>query len=180
MNMDPQTAGPLIGVAVAVVMILLRNRRPRILRPHLMWIFPLVITALMGLAIWGTGHTPGMPHAPFHLADWGVLALGTVLGGVAGFWRGRMTTIYREPDGVLKAQASPIGLILIVALMLGRRMLAAWLEPHAASLGLSVLAVTDTFLVFVAAMFIVQRAEMWVRARHIQAGEPDAHVEAVA
>ena len=35
-------------------------------------------------------------------------------------------------------------------------------------------------LVFVAAMIIVQRVEMFIRARRIQAGKPDDHVDLAA
>ncbi len=88
-----------------------------------------------------------------------------------------MTTIEKHDDGSLKAQSSPIGLLFIILLMLGRRGLAAWLEPHAGDLGLNVLAVTDAFLLFVVGMIVVQRLEMWIRARRILAGGADAHVE---
>lgn len=176
--MEPQTLAPLIALAIALPLILLRNRRPRTLRPQWMWVLPLIMAVLMGFAIWGTSMTPGMDHSPFGATDWGVMALGVVLGGVAGWWRGKMTTIEKHADGTLKAQASPIGLILIVGLLLGRRALSAWLEPHAEQLGLSALAVADAFLVFIAAMIILQRVEMWIRAKRIQAGETDSHVAA--
>ena len=172
-----QTLAPLIAIAIALPMILLRNRKPRTLRPHLMWIMPVVIILLMGLAIWGTSMTPGMPHTAFGPVDYGVLGLGLILGGVAGWWRGKMTTIDKHDDGTLKAMASPIGLILIILLMVGRRFLASWLEPHAGELGLNVLAVADAFLLFVVGMIVVQRLEMWIRARRILAGASDAHVE---
>ncbi|MFJ6025051.1 DUF1453 domain-containing protein [Brevundimonas sp. NPDC092305] len=178
--MGPQEYGPLIGVAVALPLILLRNRRPRTLRPQWMWVVPLIIVALMGFAIWGTSMQPGATHTPFNAASWAVIVAGLILGGVAGWWRGRMTTIEKHADGTLKAQASPIGLILIVALLLGRRALSAWLEPHAASLGLDAIAVADAFLVFVVGMIVMQRIEMFIRAKRVEAGRPDDHVEAAA
>lgn len=178
--MDPQHYIPLIVIAVTLPLMLLRNRRPRVLHPQRMWIMPVLMCALMALAIWGTWMQPGLAHAPFTPLDWTLLAVGVLLGGAAGWWRGKMTTIEKHADGALKAQASPVGLILIIALLLGRRALSAWLEPHAASLGLSVMAVTDAFLLFVAAMIVMQRVEMYVRARRIQSGGTDAHVETAA
>ena len=175
--MSPEQYAPLIAIAVAVPIMLLRNRRPRTLRPQWMWVMPLVIVLLIGLGIWGSSQAPGVNHRPFGTLDYGVLALGLILGAVTGWWRGKMTTIERHADGTLKAQASPIGLVLILALMLGRRALAAWLEPHAGDFGLNVLAVADAFLLFVAAMIVVQRLEMWIRARRILAGQTDDHVE---
>jgi len=175
--MTPEQYAPLIAIAVAVPIMLLRNRRPRTLRLRWMWIMPALIVVMIGLGIWGSSQAPGVSHRPFGPLDYLILALGLVLGAAAGWWRGKMTTIERHADGSLRAQASPIGLVLILALMLGRRALAAWLEPHAADWGLNVLAVADAFLLFVAAMIVVQRIEMWIRARRILAGQTDDHVE---
>jgi hypothetical protein len=91
-----------------------------------------------------------------------------------------MTTIEKHADGTLTAQASPIGLILIIAVMLGRRGLSAFLEPHAAEWGLNALAITDAFLLFVVGMIVMQRVDMFIRARRIQAGAGDSHVNMVA
>ncbi|MBX3476872.1 MAG: DUF1453 family protein [Brevundimonas sp.] len=178
--MEPQQYIPLGAVAVMLPLVLLRNRRPRTLRPQWMWVAPAIIVPLMGLAIWGTSMQPGVAHASFGPLDWLILAMGLVLGAAAGWQRGRMMTIEKHSDGALKAQASPLGLILIVLLLFGRRALGAWLEPHAASLGLSAIAVADAFLLFVAAMIVLQRIEMYVRARRILAGGSDAHVESAA
>lgn len=138
---------------------------------------PALIIVLIGFGVWGSSQAPGLSRQPFAPLDYAVLALGLTLGTVAGWWRGKMTTIERHADGTLKVQASPIGLVLILGLMLGRRMLAASLEPHAAEWGLNVLAVTDAFLLFVAGMTVLSRIEMWIRARRILAGQSDDHVE---
>lgn len=179
-EMSPQVLGPLIGLAIALPLIFLRNRRPRTLNPQWMWVMPAIIVPLMGLALWGTSMEPGAVHTPFDALSWAILAAGLILGGAFGWWRGKMTTIEKHTDGMLKAQASPIGLILIIAVMLGRRALSAFLEPHAAEWGLNALAITDAFLVFVVGMIVVQRVEMYIRARRIQAGAGDSHVEMVA
>ena len=178
--MTPQQYAPLIGIVVAVGIILLRNSKPRTLRLEFMWVAPLLVIVAIGFALWGMSKSPGAGHAAFAAGDWAVLALGLSLGGLAGWWRGRMTTIEKHPGGVLKAQASPIGLLLIVALMLGRRALSAFLEPHAAALGLNSLALTDAFMVFVVGMIVIQRLEMFLRAKKVLAGGGDAHVEATA
>ena len=178
-EMSPQVLGPLIGLTIALPLIFLRNRRPRTLNPQWMWVMPAIIIPLMGLALWGTSRDPNVPHIPFDGMAWTILAVGLVLGGVFGWWRGKMTTIEKHADGTLKAQASPIGLILIIAVMLGRRALSAFLEPHAAEWGLNGLAITDAFLLFVVGMIVVMRIEMFIRAKRIQAGAGDDHVEAV-
>ncbi|HYC67332.1 CcdC protein domain-containing protein [Brevundimonas sp.] len=176
--MSTQQLIPLIAVLIALPLILLRNRRPRTLRPQWLWVMPAVIVVLMGFALWGTSMDPDVPHAAFDALAWAVLAIGLLLGGVFGWWRGRMTTIEKHADGALKAQASPLGLILIIAVMVGRRALTAFLEPHAADYGLNPLAIADAFLLFVVGMIVVQRIEMFIRARRILAGGTDAHVEA--
>ena len=178
--MTPQQYGPLIGIGLALVIFLLRNRAPRTLRPQYLWVAPAIMIPLMAFALWGQSHVPGASRAPFAALDWIVLAFGLILGTVAGWWRGKMTTIEKHADGTLKAQASPIGMILIVILLLGRRALSAFLEPHAAAWGLNATAVADAFLVFVVGMIIVQRVEMYIRARRVQHGGTDSHVEATA
>lgn len=178
--MGPQQYIPFIAVGLALVMIVLRNRAPRTLRPQYLWVAPAIIVPLMAFAIWGTSMTPGASHARFAPVDWAVLAVGLVLGGIAGWWRGKMTTIEKHADGTLKAQASPIGMILIFGLLVGRRALSAFLEPHAAAWGLNATAVADAFLVFVVGTIIVQRIEMYIRARRVQHGGTDSHVEATA
>lgn len=179
-DMSPQVLGPLIGLAIALPLILLRNRAPRTLNPKWLWVTPAIIVPLMGLALWGSSMAPGAPDAAFDALSWTILAIGLILGGVFGWYRGKMTTIEKHADGTLKAQASPLGVILIVAVMLGRRALSAWLEPHAAEYGLNALAITDAFLLFVVGMIVVQRLEMYIRARRIQSGGGDSHTETVA
>ncbi len=179
LDMSPQVLGPLIGLAIALPLIFLRNRKPRTLNPQWMWVMPAIIVPLIGLALWGTSMDPTIPRVAFDSVAWAILAVGLVLGGAFGWWRGKMTTIEKHADGTLKAQASPIGLILIIAVMLGRRALSAFLEPHAAAWGLNALAITDAFLLFVVGMIVVQRVEMFIRARRIQSGADDSHVETV-
>ena len=178
--MSPQQYAPLLVILVLLPIILLRNRAPRTLRPKWMWVTPAVIVPLMGLALWGSSKQPGMDHTPFDAASWAILAVGLILGGVAGWWRGKMTTIEKHADGTLKAQASPLGIILIIGLFVGRSALRSVLEPHAAAWHLNALAIADAFLLFVVGMIVVQRIEMFIRARRVQAGGSDSHVEAAA
>jgi len=178
--MTPRQYIPFIAVGVALVLILLRNRAPRTLRPQYLWVAPAIMLPLMAFALWGQSHVPGANRAPFAALDWIVLAFGLILGTVAGWWRGKMTTIEKHADGTLKAQASPLGIILILALLLGRNALRSFLEPHAAALGLNGTAVADAFVVFLIGTIVVQRIEMYLRARRVQHGGTDSHVEATA
>lgn len=178
--MTPQQYGPLIGIGIALVVILLRNRAPRTLKPEQMWIMPLILIALISFGIWGSSMAPDAPHTPFGVDAWGILALGLVLGCIAGWWRGKTVTIEKEPDGTLKAQASPIGLILVVLLLVSRTALRPWLESHASGWHLNALAISDAFLLFALGLVVVQRIEMYLRARRVLAGGSDSHVEIAA
>lgn len=176
--MTPQQYAPLIVLLVLLPVILLRNRAPRTLRPQWMWVTPVIVLPLIGLGLWGSSQAPGADHTPFGPVSWLILALGLGLGGLAGWWRGKMTTIEKHPDGTLKAQASPLGLLLIVGLFMGRSALRSVLEPHAAAWHLNALAIADAFLLFVVGMIVMQRVEMFIRARRVLAGGTDSHVEA--
>jgi hypothetical protein len=178
--MTPQQYGPLIGVGIAVIVILLRNRQKRTLRPELMWILPAIFIPLIAFGLWGMRQAPGADLTPYRVADWCLLAGCAVLGAVAGFWRGSMVTIEKDPDGVLKAQASPLGIILIIVLLAVRSFARPWLEGHAESLGLHIVAVEQGFLLLAGGLIVTQRAEMFIRARRIMAGAPDPHVEVLA
>lgn len=176
--MTPEQYGPLIGIGIALVVILLRNQKPRQLRVQYMWITPLLVAVAIGFGLWGMSMAPDASHAPFGPGAWTILAAGLILGAAAGYQRGRMTTIERAPDGGLQAQASPLGILLIVVLIGSRSLLRPWLDAQAGVWHLNALAVQDAFLLFAAAMVIAQRVEMAIRARRIQAGKPDDHVTA--
>lgn len=171
--MTPQTVGPLIGVGVALIVILLRNRRKRTLRPHLMWIAPVLILPLIGLGLWASSQ-----HAHLGPLAWLVFALALGLGGAAGWWRGKTITIEKDADGVLKAQASPLGLVLVVGLLAARTGLREVAQSQADAWRLDPVVVTDAFLFFAIGLIVAQRLEMYIRARRVQAGGSDPHVEA--
>jgi hypothetical protein len=173
--MSPQQLIPLAVIPVAVVLVLLRNRRKRVLRPHLLWVVPAIVGPLILLGVWGSSRAVGA--APFGAGAWAILLVGGVLGGVAGWWRGKTITIEREPDGSLRSQASPLGLVLVVALFAFRGVLRPLIESHAAQWRLNALAVTEAFLVFALALIVLQRVEMYIRARRIMAGGSDARLE---
>ena len=74
MDMSPQVLGPLIGLAIALPLIFLRNRKPRTLNPQWMWVLPVIIVPLMALAIWGSSMDPNVSHTPFDALAWSILA----------------------------------------------------------------------------------------------------------
>ncbi|WP_339914731.1 DUF1453 domain-containing protein [uncultured Brevundimonas sp.] len=174
--MTPQQLAPLIAIAIVLPLVLLRNRRPRVLRPDRMWILPAIFVPFIAFGLWGMHQGPLADLSPYAALDWVVLAIALGLGVVAGWWRGRMITIHKDGDDVLKAQASPLGLVILVALLLGRQALRPWLEDHAGAFGLNITAIEQAFLVFVIGLILVQRLEMFLRARTVMAGGKDAHL----
>ncbi|HEY1071694.1 CcdC protein domain-containing protein [Brevundimonas sp.] len=173
--MSPQTMGPLIGIGVALIVILLRNRRKRTLRPHLLWIVPLLVTVAIVFGLWANTQHPHF--GPF---AWMAFVVALALGGVAGWQRGKTITIEKEPDGSLKAQASPLGLILVIGLFAARAGLREVMQTNAAAWHLDAVVVTDAFMLFAVGMIVTQRIELYIRARRVLAGGTDSHVEVAA
>lgn len=176
--MSPQQLIPLAVIPVAIVLVLLRNRRKRVLRPHLLWVVPAIVGPLILLGVWGTSRAVGA--APFDAGAWAILLVGGVLGGVAGWWRGKTITIEKEPDGSLKAQASPLGLVLIVGLLAARTGLREVMQENAAAWHLDAVVITDAFMIFAIGLIVAQRLEMYLRAPRVLAGGTDEHVEVAA
>lgn len=136
-----------------------------------MWVVPALVLPLIGMGLWFT------PHVPFGPLAYLALAIALTLGGLVGWWRGKTITIEKQPDGVLKAQASPLGLILIVGLLAVRGGLREVMQTHAAAWHLDAAVVTDAFLLFAVGLIMAQRIEMYLRARRVQAGGIDDRVE---
>lgn len=175
--MTQQQLIPLIAIAAVIPLVLLRNRKPRTLRPEFLWVVPLLVVAAISFGFWALSMSSrgAPPTDPVSLL---ILAVGLALGAAFGWQRGKMTTIHKAPDGVLKAQASPIGLFIIIGVMVGRRALEPWIAAHAADWHINPLAILEAFMLFAAGMVVTQRIEMFIRARNIQHGGTDAHVEA--
>lgn len=173
-SMTAQQFAPLIGLAVAAPLILLRNRRPRTLHVRWLWVAPAITLPLLALALWGASQAPGAAAAHFGPLALAVLAAGLALGAVAGWWRGRAIRIEQNADGSLKAQGSPLGFILIFGLLLGRTALRSLIEPRAAGWGLDAIVITDAFILFAVGLIAAQRLEMYLRARRILDASPRA------
>ena len=171
--MTPEQIVPLAVIPVVLVLVLLRNRRPRVLRPQWMWVVPVLILVGIGSGLYFT------PHAPFGPLAWAAFAAALAVGALAGWWRGKTITIQKAADGTLMAQASPFGLILIVGLLLGRTAVRSVMESQAASWHVDAAVITDAFMLFAVGLVVAQRLEMFIRARAVLAGRADSHVEVV-
>ena len=162
--MSPEVVAPLIGVAVALPMMLLRNRRPRKMNVGLLWVAPVLVVVGIGAALYL------QPHAPWGPLAYAGMTAGLAVGAVAGWWRGKTTAISRDPEsGAILAQASPAGMILIVGLLLVRNAVRMWTESNPGAAGFDAAAAADGLLLFAVGLVAVSRLEMWLRARRLQA-----------
>jgi len=156
-----QTYGVFVGVAVAVVILFLRNRRARALKIERLWIRPAIFLALLLLALFGS------PPALTPLAI-GILAVSLIVGSLIGWQRARFVRIDIHPEThELSAQPSMWGMLFIVALLLLRLLLRQQLTANAAVLGVSPITLTDAFLLFAVGMMVTYGVEIWIRARRM-------------
>ena len=157
--MGPQPGGIWTAVVplLFIVMTLLRGSRARNLKIEQLWIMPVVILALIGLAL----SQQGVPSAVGIVVDVVALALGAAL----GWWRGRFTNITIAPEThALTSKASPVGLILIAGVFAIRYFVRGYATAHAGELHASVAEITDAFLVLAVGLVCAQRLEIWLRA----------------
>ena len=163
--MHPQNA-KLISYAVTAVIVVLvlffRMRgmaRGRRLRLEWLWVMP---------AIFLLASIASIVQAPPTGIDWAWLALALIVGGVIGWYRGRMMRITVDPEThALNMQASPAALIFLVALFAIRFGLRAALASEADAWRLNVAVISDAFVLFAFGLFGVQRLEMALRARRL-------------
>jgi hypothetical protein len=159
---------PLLLIAVVVALRARKLSKKQPLKLAGLWIRPLFLLAacILVLAI----PQPGMPARYFAVLDWAVLALAAVIGGIGGWYLGRTTAIEVHPEnGTLMAQASPVGLFVILGLMLVRTGLRAGVRLEAEAWHLDVVLIFDGLIVFTALLFAVRSLEMYLRAKKVMA-----------
>lgn len=154
-----QSAGVLIGLAVLVPILLLRNARPRKLKLELLWVRP---------AIWALAAVLSFSAAPPAMSPLtlGALGLALILGAALGWQRGRLMRIAVDPDTHnMTLQASPAAMIFIVALFALRTFARGaglgGIGPTHAPVSL----VVDVLILFSLAMMLAQSFEIGLRGR---------------
>ena len=147
---------PLIFISIALV----RGSQARNLRVERLWISPVIVMAMIGLAI---SQTP--PASALGIAlDIVAIAIGAGM----GWWRGRFTNITVNPDThALTSKASPVGMILILAIFALRYALRTYASESASLLHASVNDISDAVLLLAVGLVCAQRLEMWLRARRL-------------
>jgi Protein of unknown function (DUF1453) len=143
---------------VAIALVILRNARARRLRIETLWIMPVVILVLVGLSF----SQQGAPSPLVLGVDIGALAVG----GLLGWWRARFTHISVDPaTHQLTSRASPVGMLLILAIFALRYGIRLYAAQDAG--GLPVNAVADAALAVTVGLVCAQRLELALRATRL-------------
>jgi len=153
---------PFVIVAVVLALRLRSMGRERPLKLSTLWVVPAVYLLIAGSMLFE------LPPPP---TGWILAVLGLVLGIAFGWYRGRFIHIERNAEtGELRQRASPIAMLLLVALIvlkLGAR--AVFGESAATQPGSSALLLTDAFLGFALGLLSATRLELFLRARRLLA-----------
>jgi len=135
--------------------------RERPLKPSTLWVVPAVYLLVAGSMLFE------LPPPP---TGWALAVLGLVIGTAFGWYRGRFIHIERNAEtGELRQRASPIAMLLIVALIVLKLGARAVFGESAATQPGSALLLTDPFLGFALGLLSATRLELFLRARRLLA-----------
>jgi hypothetical protein len=153
---------PIVIVAVVMGLRLRSMSRERPLSVSTLWLIPVIYLAIVASMLFALPPTIG---------GWALLAAGVVAGAVLGWHRGKLIRIERNAEtGELRQRASPLAMLLLVALIvlkLGAR--AIFGDTAAGQPGSGAMLLTDAFLGFALGLLSATRAELYLRARRILA-----------
>jgi membrane protein CcdC involved in cytochrome C biogenesis len=160
---DGQTWGPVIGIGIAavVMMIRARNGKAKPLSTVTMWIIPgLLLAGLVAMTV--VSHLSALDYV------WVLLALS--IGAALGWQRGRMMPIHIDPEtGKPLVKTSVAALVFILGLMAVRLALKQLLEGEAGAFHINPLMITDAFMALAVGLLGVARVEMFIRAQRLMA-----------
>ena len=148
----------LIIPLVVIALVILRNLRARRLRIETLWIGPVMIIAIVTLALSQEGRPSTLGLA--------VDAAAIAAGAVVGWWRARFIQITIDPAShELTSRASPVGVLVILAIFAVRFGLRYYLSQNTSSIGLPFNVNADATLVLSVGLVCAQRLEIFARAR---------------
>lgn len=154
---------PFIIIAVVVALRLRTMRRERKLNLKGIWVVPIIYVILIAFML---------TALPPPLVGWELLLAGLIVGLLAGWYRGRLIKIHRDPQtGELRQKASPIAMLLLLAIILlkvGARQVFG--ESAASNPSSPAMMLTDAFIGFALGLLTATRLEMYTRAQRILAG----------
>ena len=150
---------PFVIIAVVVGLRLRSMSRQRPLNVGTLWIVPVVYLVLVGSMI---------VTLPPSAGGWSLIVAGVAVGAVVGWHRGKLIRIERNSNGKLMQKASPLAMLLLLALIvlkLGAR--AIFGDTAAGHPGSAAMLLTDAFLGFALGLLSATRLELYLRARRI-------------
>jgi hypothetical protein len=155
---------PFAIIAVVVGLRLRSMRGERKLDLKTLWVVPLVYLALIAFML---------IVLPPPIVGWELVLAGLIVGLLAGWYRGRLIQIRRDPEtGELRQKASPLAMLLLVALIvlkLGARQVFG--DAAASQANSPAMLMTDAFIGFALGLLSATRLEMYTRARRLLASE---------
>jgi hypothetical protein len=152
-----------IGIIVVVMALRMRSMsRERPLKLSTLWVVPVLYVLLVGWMLFALPPT---------VVGWSLVAVGIVAGAVLGWHRGKMIRIERNAEtGELRQKASPLAMLLLVALIvlkLGAR--AIFGDTAASHPGSNAMLLTDAFIGFALGLLSATRLELYLRAKQLLA-----------
>ena len=150
----------IIPIVLIVLVLRLRSMsKGRPLKIEWLWLTPALLILMAGLLL---------AQFPPVGMDWAWLPLPLALGGVLGWYRGKMMHIEVDQEThALQSRASPAALYLIVAIVVLRYALNFLARTEAQAWRISPQFITDLFMMFGVGVIGVQRVEMMLRARRL-------------
>jgi uncharacterized membrane protein SirB2 len=166
----PPNASPwatVIPIAIAMGLVILRNSRARRLRIEAMWVAPVIIVVMIGLALVAESRATvgrgGLTISPLSL---GLDIAAITVGALLGWWRARFTNITIDPvSHELTSRASPIGMLVILCVLVIRTGIRTYATQGA--LGELGPPIADALLVLSVGLVCAQRLEIFLRATRL-------------
>ncbi len=148
-----------IAIAVAVTIVVWRNRRPQKLRMERLWVRPMLFALIIAANLTAS-------PAPLTAVSIGLFLISVAVGAGLDWQRGRFIRIEGDPEThAVTSRASVVGVVFNVAILALRMVLrGSVLEGHAAH-GVPAIVITEALVLLLGAMIITQNLEMWLRAR---------------
>ena len=151
---------PFVIIAVVLALRFRSMSRERPLKIETLWVVPVVYVLLAGWML---------VELPPPRMGWGLAAAGVAIGAAVGWHRGKLIRIHRdEQSGQLRQRASPLAIVLLLALVvlkLGAREVFG--ETAATQPGSQAMLLTDGFIGFALGLLSATRLELYLRARRL-------------
>jgi hypothetical protein len=151
---------PFVIIAVVLALRVRSMSRERPLKLQTLWVVPVVYALVAGSMLFSLTPPP---------LGWGLMLVGVVVGVAVGWHRGKLIRIEHNAEtGELRQKASPLAMVLLVALIvlkIGAR--AIFGETAAGHPSSGAMLLTDAFIGFALGLLSATRLELYLRAKRI-------------